>query len=186
MQWEETTVKSIATATAVIALANVFGIAQAAADACDISTLACKDKGNKCNIRFRNLTGEGSGSGGGTKFNQASAAETIYITAIQDDGSKAGSNRISIDDLQDKTMNLDKKTDFAYIRIQARTKAGAFGGDNDIKMGCGDIKATLEGNGVCKVFIHEKDELSQQGFKVPTYNLVYTCDGQNVQYNFKD
>ncbi|MEL6377445.1 MAG: hypothetical protein AAFQ04_09635, partial [Pseudomonadota bacterium] len=50
-------------------------ITPSAVAACDISETKCALNGGKCNIKFRNQSGEGSGSGGPTELWQKSAAQ---------------------------------------------------------------------------------------------------------------
>ncbi len=130
---------------------------------CDLTDLDCWGPDQKCNIKFKNETGMGSGSGGRTGYEQISSAATIKLSARKEDGTRAGRNTLQILAGADKTMNLDKKNDFNSIRID---RLGS-----QAQLFCQDIKTTLKGNGVCKVFVGQIFGKSQ---------TVVNCDNGNV------
>lgn len=131
-----------------IGTALAFATPTAGAD-CDITDTKCHLNKGKCNIKFRNVTGKKSGSGGGTKLTQQSLAQQIRVKAIKDNDKAAG-NILNIEAASSKTMNIDKKyiKGFAKIRISAPT----FDTVNGVTMSCADVKAVLNGNGTCKIF----------------------------------
>ncbi len=117
---------------------------------CDITDLSCWGSGKKCNIKFRNETGEASGSGGGSYLNQKSQVATIKVSARKADGTRAGSNTLKILAGDAKTMNLDKKKDFVRIKVQNTTNFS--GATQVVNLDCQGVRQVLQGNGVCKVF----------------------------------
>jgi hypothetical protein len=121
-------------------------ISSAASAQCDLTGLECWGPHKKCNIKFKNETGMGSGSGGGTGHDQVSSVATIKVSARKGDNTRAGSNTLQIAAGANKTMNLDKKQGFDKIRIE-----NVLGGRSP-KLTCDDIKKTLNGSGICKVF----------------------------------
>jgi hypothetical protein len=163
--------RAIALATALVASAVVAGTAPAlAASTCDITDLSCWGPGKKCNIKLRNKTGLAGGSGAG-EHNQISRAATLRVSARKPDGEKAGSNVITITAGDNKTLNLDKKTDFSEIRITAFDTA-------KVTMGCADIRGTLKGSGRCDVIAATKGKVTMSD--VPTFYLAYKCAGGDV------
>ena len=159
-------------ATLALAFAIAFAVPSASAD-CDITANNCFKNG-KCNIKFRNMTAETSGSSSKTKLTQRSMAQIIRVKAIKDNDKAAG-NIINIESGTSKTMNIEKKynKDFAKIRISAPTSAWTTG----VTMSCEDVNKVLAGNGTCKVFYgfytNANDTVVNQ--------LGYRCDGGNVQ-----
>ena len=148
--------------------------APANAQACDISDTKCAVNGGKCNIKFRNRTGDSGGSDGSSTINQRSSAQIVVVKARKGDGSKAG-NKLKIQAGTSKTMNIDKKANKNFWEIQILSK------DNgsivhDVKMPCENVKAVLNGNGNCKVF-HGQRQASRGEFN---YYLGYQCDGGKV------
>jgi len=136
---------------------------------CDLSNLACKEEGNKCNIRFKNETGRSSGAGGGTGYKQISLAATIKVTRRAKDGSRKGTI-IDITAGASKAVNLDNKK-FVEIKIHRETGRAMKTGNETTKLACEDIKKVLKGNGSCRVFAGK------------THGRVHTvvkCDGGNV------
>jgi len=157
----------------------VFGCLSAVAAptaiaACDISGTKCAVNGGKCNIKFRNRTGDSSGSDGSSGINQRSSAQTVVIKARKSNGNKAG-NKLSIAAGASKTMNMDKKAnkDFQDIQISSQD-FGSFA--TKVTMSCQDVKAVLNGNATCKVF-HGQVKVSRGEFD---YYLGYQCDSGNV------
>ena len=146
----------------------------AALAACDISETKCAKNGGKCNIKFRNVTGASSGSGGGSSLTQMAQGQTVKVKAVKDNGNKAG-NALTIGDGASNTMNIDKKAkkDFAKIRISSPN----MGAVESVNMSCNHVKAVLNGNGTCKVFIGYENDIKLEQFE---YNLGYHCDGGNV------
>lgn len=153
------------------AFAGALTAPTASAD-CDITANDCFKNG-KCNIKFRNITAEGSGSGSKTKLTQRSMAQIIRVKAVKDNDKPAG-NIINIEAGTSKTMNLEKKYNkgFAKIRISAPTLAATTG----VTMSCTDVNKVLAGNGTCKVFygfrLNASDNIVNQ--------LGYRCDGGQV------
>ena len=141
---------------------------------CDISQTKCAVNGGKCNIKFRNVTGADGGSDAGTNLTQKPSAQTIKVKALKENGDKAG-NALTINSPGNKTMNIDKKANkiFAKIRISSPNK----GAVESVNMSCDHVKAVLNGNGTCKVFIGYENDIKLEQFE---YNLGYHCDGGNV------
>ncbi|GAB5456711.1 MAG: hypothetical protein Hens2KO_29400 [Henriciella sp.] len=142
--------------------------------ACDISQTKCALNGGKCNIQFKNKTGDAGGSDGGTSVQQTSSAQTIVVKAKDDATDRVG-NRLKIPAGAKKTMNMDKKAGkkggFATISIASQDfNVGVAGAD----MSCEDIKAVLNGNGTCKIFHGMK-----KGAGID-FRLGFQCDGGNV------
>jgi len=135
---------------------------------CDLTQLDCWGPNKKCNIKFRNETGEGSGSGGGTGLKQISEASVIKVSARKADGTKAGKNTLSIAAGSNKHLNLDKKEDFLTIKLRRMTK---YTGSTRTNLTCKEIKNTLNGSGICKVFVGDNN---MGRF------LVVTCNGNQV------
>ena len=134
------------------------------ASACDITDLPCWD-GGICNIKFKTRTGKSSGSGK-SSVSQDSAAQTIRVTAKTSDGDKTG-NAFSIPAGASKTMNLEKKKDFSFIRITAGNP-----GVQALSVKCGAIRNTLRGNGNCNIYY---------GFEPSVRStLAYSCDNRAV------
>lgn len=140
----------------------------APATVCDLTQLDCWGPNKKCNIKFRNETGEGSGSGGGTGLKQVSEVSTIKVSARKADNTRAGSNTLKISAGDSKHMNLDKKKDFLKIRVTRETK---FAGSTRATLSCAEVKTTLNGNGICKAFV---------GNNNMGKFLVVTCNGNEV------
>lgn len=150
----------------------VLAAPTASAD-CDITTTKCHVNNGKCNIKFRNITDQATGSGKGTKLTQKSLAQQIRVKAVRDDGKAAG-NILNIEAGTSKTMNIDKKynKDFVQIRLSAPT----FDTVNGITLTCNQVKAVLNGNGTCKVF-NGSTNLQMQSFRS---QLGFSCDGGAV------
>ena len=145
----------------------------ASSEPCDISQTKCALNDGKCNIKFRNVTGQTSGSGNGTDLSQRSYAVTIKVKAMKDNGNTAG-NVLSIDAASNKTMNIDKKAnkDFKNIKVTSVTNRTIA----PVTLDCGAVKAVLNGNGTCKIF-HGVREPFSDSFD---YRLGYNCDAGNV------
>ena len=159
-------------AAALILPALVAGQAPALAETCEITDLSCWGSGKKCNIKFRNKTGLGGGSGAG-EHNQISRAATLHVSARKDDDGRAGSNTIKFDAGSSKTLNLDKKKDFLTVRITA-------GSSENVTMDCADIRDTLNGSGNCDVFAASSGSASSSGNVSIRYYLAYKCAGGSV------
>lgn len=145
----------------------------ASSEPCDISQTKCVLNDGKCNIKFRNVTGQSSGSGNGTDLSQRSYAVTIKVKAMKDNGNTAG-NVLSIDAAANKTMNIDKKAnkDFKNIKVTSvsnRTIA-------PVTLNCEAVKAVLNGNGTCKIFHGLRGNFADSF----DYRLGYNCDAGNV------
>ena len=145
----------------------------AAFAACDISDTKCAVNGGKCNIKFRNMTGSGSGSATGSPLKQMSLTQTIKVKALKENGHKTG-NTLTIYAGDNKTMNVDKKANknFATIRIASPNMETV----KSANMSCNDVKAVLNGNGTCKVF-YGYSLYRDNAFE---YQLGYSCDSGNV------
>jgi hypothetical protein len=165
--------RGIALAAALIVSAVVAGTAPAlAASTCDITDLSCWGPGKKCNIKFRNKTGLAGGSGAG-EHNQISRAATLRILAVNRDSERVGSNTLKILAGDNKTLNLDKKTGFAAIKIGAANTS-------DVRMQCADIRATLEGSGKCDVLAATSSSYSIGKGGNMNFYLAYKCAGGDV------
>ncbi len=145
----------------------------ASAGSCNIKGLDCWGSGSKCNIQFKNNTGESSGSGG-SLYNQKSFAVTIKVHGILN-GSKTG-NKLEIlaGDAKHKNLdNLVKKEGFDSIEIEQTSASSLLDYQrNKVKRKCVDIKKTLNGNGTCKV-------LSEK-FEGSSYGIAVTCNQKTV------
>lgn len=155
-----------------IGTAMIFASPSACAD-CDITDTKCYQNDGKCNIKFRNVTDQRSGSAGGTKLTQKSSAQIVRVKAVKDNGKPAG-NILNIESGTTNTMNLDKKykKDFAWIRISSPTLSSVSG----VTMSCEDVKAVLNGNGTCKIFNGATSKMSNS----LTAQLGYSCDAGDV------
>lgn len=149
------------------------GLPSAALAQCDISQTKCALNGGKCNIKFKNRTGDSGGSDGGTNINQTSSAQTVAVKAKRNDGNKAG-NKLSIPAGTSKTMNIENKAEKGFDYIEVRS--ADIGMVKASKISCGEIKTVLNGNGTCKAFHGGKS--SQSG--AFTFYIGYQCDGGNV------
>lgn len=149
-------------------LASSLAIAQ---QACDITDLDCWGEDKKCNIKFRNKTGEASGSGGGTPYTQFTQAASIKVMAVDEAGEKVGQS-LKILAGATKTLNLDKKSGFDRIKIQNTTDISA-NYKNVATLHCEDVRTILIGTGKCKIFAGKTKDDKNKG----TY---YNCDGGNV------
>jgi hypothetical protein len=157
---------------------SIFLIAAAlaapiASATCDISDTKCALNGGKCNIKFKNRTGDTGGSDGSSNIDQTSSAQTIVVKARKDNGNKAG-NKLTIVAGASNTMNFDKKADknFEDVLISSQAYGGAV---KSVSMSCEDVKAVLNGNGTCKAFHGQKSK----GATIKFF-LGYQCDGGNV------
>jgi len=137
--------------------------------ACDITGLDCWDDG-KCNIHFKNHTGDASGDASGTPINQSSAAQTIKVKAQKSNGDKVG-NQLTITSSAKNTMNMENKYDEGFDHIKVSSTNGVTEG---FSLSCSNVKAILDGNGTCKVFHGSTSKSSN------TFVLGYSCDGGNV------
>lgn len=161
--------------SASLVMLAVLAAPNAAAN-CDISQTKCALNGSKCNIHFRNKTGDAGGSDGGTNLDQRSSAQTILVKAKDEDYDRVG-NKLQIVAGAKKTMNLDKKDNkkggFTTIGIGSQDFSM---GVKSAEMRCSDIKAVLNGNGTCKIF-HGVASSNSEGIK---FALGYQCDGGKV------
>ncbi|MEL6377444.1 MAG: hypothetical protein AAFQ04_09630 [Pseudomonadota bacterium] len=164
--------KSSYLAGACLALTTAL-MAPTASAACDISETKCVVNGGKCNINFRNVTDQESGSGGGTGLNQSSSVQGIKVKALKENGNTAG-NTLTIEAGANKTMNIDKKAkkNFAKIRITSPNMVTVEG----VTMSCQDVQAVLNGTGTCKIF----NGHTPYGDDRVKYNLGFNCDSGNV------
>ncbi len=150
---------SLATALLVSAVASTLGAGArpalaASASACEITDLACWGAGTKCNIKFKNNTGDASGGG---ISHQKSLAATIRVLAIKTDGTRAGSNTLTILDKASGTLNLDKKADFSDVEVYV--SSGQFPGR--MKIPCGEVRQILTADKACKIFVVEHNHDGQ-------------------------
>ena len=152
--------------------AALFMGPQTADAACDISQTKCAVNGGKCNIKFRNRTGDSGGSDGSSIINQTSSAQTITVKAVDGTGNKKG-NKLEILADASKTMNIEKKANKGFDGIKIASKS--FGAVRSVEMSCKHVQNVLDGNGTCKVFHGTKGS----GNSV-TFYLGYQCDGGNV------
>ncbi|MEO0608043.1 MAG: hypothetical protein AAFY82_07410 [Pseudomonadota bacterium] len=155
----------------------VFAAALAAPVAsadCDISETKCAVNDGKCNIKFRNKTGDSGGSDGSSAISQSSSAQTIVVKAIDENYNRIG-NKLQITAGASKTMNIEKKVGkekgFDAIDIVSQDFGG---GVAPVTMSCEHVQAVLNGNGTCKIF-H-----GALAGNVPNFALGYQCDGGNV------
>jgi hypothetical protein len=137
------------------------------AAACDITSEPCWSNG-KCNIKFKNHTGENNGDASGSPIEQSSAAQTIKVKALKENGKTAG-NSFSITAGASKTMNLEKKYNKNFSRIRVSSTNGI---TKALSMECSDIKAVLRGNGNCNIFHGYNTE--------ETFVLGYSCDNGEI------
>ena len=158
----------------IVAIASMAVLTVPAASAtCDITQTKCWTNGGKCNIQFKNKTGESGGSDGTSNLNQTSSAQTITIKAKDSNGDKTG-NKLNIYAGASSTMNIEKKYKKGFDKIQiSSTDINMV---NSVNMSCEEVIAVLEGNGTCKVF-HGVVTNSASSI---AYYLGYQCDGGNV------
>ena len=159
-----------------VILGAAFSVAAplASAQVCDISQTKCALNGGKCNIKFKNRTGDSGGSEGSSNINQRSNAMTIVIKARKGNGDKAG-NKLQIPAGTSKTMNMGKKAnkDFYDVRAMSQDFAGSIQG---VTIPCEDIQTILNGTGTCKIFHGIKAKKSGQKSRY----IGYQCDSGNV------
>ena len=164
--------KKIAMMTALFlaaALAPTFASAQTCYD--QMKDLPCWESGSKCNIHFRNQTGENSGNGN-EHYNQITAVKTVRVAAL-DYKRLAIGNAKKILAPQSATLNLEKKKGFGSIHIKVLENDFAL--KEEVYMPCSDVLATLRGNGTCSVFIHGTTAFPEK------LAVAYNCDGGNVR-----
>ena len=154
---------------------GLFGTAAApvASATCDISQTKCALEGSKCNIHFRNRTGDSSGSGGGTDLKQTSSAQTVKVKAVKDNGNSAG-NSLTINAGAKNTMNMEKKAKNSFTKI--RISSPAMTRVDGVTMNCEAVQAVLNGTGTCKIFHGEP----AYGSETLEYQLGYNCDAGKV------
>ena len=153
--------------------ATSFLAAPIASADCDISAATCAQKGKKCNIHFKNRTGDTGGSDGSSSLNQNSAAQAVSVKAVDEHNDKVG-NKLIIQAWDKKTMNISKraKKGFDGIRITSDNAPVMYDGS---KIKCDDIIETLNGTGICKLFHGTRKRGGQvQGI------IGYQCDGGDV------
>ncbi len=157
-----------------VGTALTFATPVVSAQVCDISQTKCALNDGKCNIKFKNRTGDSGGSEGSSNINQRSNAMTILVKARKGNGDKAG-NKLQIPAGTSKTMNIDKKAnkDFADIRAESQDFSNPI---TAVIIPCEDVQAILDGNGTCKIFHGIKAK--NTGKK--TRYLGYQCDSGNV------
>ncbi|MFN3213441.1 MAG: hypothetical protein ACE37M_10070 [Henriciella sp.] len=154
-------------------IAGSLAVPMASAE-CDISETKCAVNGNKCNIKFRNKTGEASGSSGGTSLDQTTMASYLWISARDDNGDRVG-NKLSLGLGENATMNLSKKAKkengFESIKAMVQEKNGPV---DPARISCEEIKTILNGTGSCKIFHGRKKGTTSK------YALGYECDSGRV------
>lgn len=159
-----------------IACVSLLGAIPTASAICDISQTKCAVNGGKCNIHFRNRTGDTGGSDGSSNIDQTSAAQTVKVKARKDksEQSEQVGNKLTIPAGMNKTMNLDRKAKMGFheIRIHSQNHKDT----RSIVMSCDVIKAVLNGNGRCKIFHGVRYNIH------PSVNfyLGYQCDGGKI------
>ena len=158
-----------------IGLIALSVIVPSASAACDISQTKCALKGGKCNIHFKNRTGDVRGSDGSSDIRQSSSAQTVNIKARNDDQKKVG-NKITITAGASKTMNVSKKAKMDFEDIRIYSKDFAKKPVRSVVIRCEEIKAILNGNGTCKIFHGVRSE----NLPVWNYFLGYQCDGGKI------
>lgn len=174
-QWALGILKS-AIRPALIACGSLWVAIPTASATCDISQTKCAVNGGKCNIHFRNRTGDTGGSDGSSNIEQTSASQTVKVKARENhrNQSKQVGNKLTIKTGGNKTMNLDRKAKkgFHDIRIYSQDHKGT----RSIVMSCDVIKAVLNGNGRCKIFHGVRYNIH------PSVNfyLGYQCDGGKI------
>ena len=140
---------------------------------CDISETKCALDGSKCNIHFKNRTGDAGGSDGSSSLDQRSAAQAVEVKAIDEDGDRVG-NKLVIQESSSKTMNISKKANKGFDRISI-TSDNAPVMYKGSYMTCDDIIETLNGSGICKLFHGTRKNGGQvEGI------IGYQCDGGDV------
>ena len=143
----------------------------ALAAVCDITGLSCWDASGKCNIKFKNKTGEASGSGGGTVWDQVSDAQTVKVSA-QKTGEGTVGNSIKMLAGQNNTMNIEKKYNKGFDML--RIKGTALGSSLTTELGCEQVKQVLKIDKSCNIFVTQAN-LNFKGC------LVVNCgDGEVV------
>ncbi len=159
-------------AAAVTALLSSSATAAISLPQCDITNLPCLTPGKKCNIKFRNQTGEASGSGGNV-YNQVSRARTIHIRVRGTDDGQLGS-QMNITAGGKKTMDVGLRESDGIGNITIRVGKIAELSDEAmvITMSCAEIKYVLKGKGNCKVFVFKKHS---------KYNAAYSCNGSSIK-----
>lgn len=149
-------------------------ILPSASAACDISQTKCALNGGKCNIKFKNRTGDAAGLDGHTKLDQTSSAQEVNVKARKRNGDKAG-NKLTINAGATGTMNFDKKAKkkFQDVRLYSKMNRDHVG---SIIMSCEEIVTVLHGSGVCKIFHGYRHNTKSR----KEFFLGYKCDGGNV------
>jgi len=140
------------------------------AETCDLTSLDCWGDGKKCNIKFTNLTGKASGTGGGTGYKQISFAANIDAWAETESGIRDGS-KLVIRAGANKAINLDNKN-FSTIQIRRRTSGVRLGGNVSAELSCTHITKILKGNSICRVFVGEKHSRKHTVVKCNAGDLV--------------
>ncbi|MEM9179294.1 MAG: hypothetical protein AAGA89_06265 [Pseudomonadota bacterium] len=150
-----------------------LALAPVASATCDITQTKCWINGGKCNIQFKNKTGDSGGSDGDSNLNQTSSAQTITVKAKDSHNDKTG-NKLNIVAGASKTMNIEKKAEknFDYIQLESAD----FGEVRSSRMSCEEVQAVLNGNGTCKAF---HGGIANNAGAIAFY-IGYQCDGGNV------
>lgn len=148
-------------------------LAPTAFASCDISQTKCALNGGKCNIHFKNKTGEASGSAGGTVLSQETGAQIVRVKAVKENGKNAG-NALTINAGAQNSMNLDKKAKKNFVKI--RISSGGRWDIEGISIGCESVKEILNGSGICKIF----HGYGPNEYGTETQQLGYRCDGGDV------
>lgn len=148
-------------------------VAPVASADCDISETKCAQNGGKCNIHFKNRSGDTGGSDGSSSLTQNSAAQAVSVKAVDKNNNRVG-NKLIIQAWDEKTMNVAKKAKkgFDGIRITSDNAPVMYDGSY---MNCADIIETLNGTGICKLFHGTR----KQGGEVEGI-IGYQCDGGDV------
>ena len=140
---------------------------------CDISAAKCAQNDNKCNIHFKNRTGDWGGSDGSSSLSQHSLAQSVAVKAVDSHNNRVG-NKLVIQAGDKKTMNISKKANkgFDAIRISSDSASGVV---DSTKISCAEIIEVLDGSGICKLFHGSL----KRGEEVASM-IGYQCDGGYV------
>ena len=163
---------NVVIASTIFLMVGAFAAPMASAD-CDLSGATCAQTGKKCNIHFKNRTGDTGGSDGSSSLNQNSAAQAVSVKAVDEHNNKVG-NKLVIQAWDKKTMNISKraKKGFDGIRITSDNAPVMYNGS---KIKCADIVETLNGTGICKLFHGTR----KRGGEIEGI-IGYQCDGGDV------
>jgi hypothetical protein len=161
-------------------------------DMCDLTDLKCDSISNKCDIKFRNLTGKAENK---CRYGKSiSAAKTVTISTlwdsapgtVQTNSSEKFASSRSILAGDSLTINIGKRIaegnaliadgklrKNGILRLRVRTNDAYVDG---LSLKCEDIRAILKNNKTCKIYYDEfKNDREATGFAV-----VVDCNGNNL------